>query len=159
MDFKDFHDGLFSSSLLLIIFSITLLYTSIFLKPFIALEPILRNYIIILSIFNLFFASLYLYCSLKIKKVFKLELKNIIKFGKTLTVINICYTPHFVFMISFFFFELHNLLFFMILLNSIIEFILLGIVYVEVYDLIFKKESERKFEIEKNQKYYFKEED
>jgi hypothetical protein len=159
MDFKDFYDGLLSSSLLLIIFSITLLYTSIFLKPYIALEPIVSNYIIILSIFNLFFASLYLFCSVKVKKVFKLELKNIIKFGKILTIININYTPHFVFMLSIFLFELHNLLFFMILLNCIIEFIIVGIVYVEIYDLLFKRESERKFEFEKNKKYYFKEKD
>jgi hypothetical protein len=159
MDFKDFHDGLLSSSLLLIIFSITLLYTSIFLKPYIALEPIIRNYIILLSIFNLFFASLYLFCSVKEKKVFKLELKNILKFGKILTIINISYTPHFVFMLLIFLFELHNLLFFMILLNCIIEFTLLGIVYLEVHDLIFIKESDQKFEIEKNQKYYFKEKD
>lgn len=159
MDFKDFYDGLLSSSLLLIIFSITLLYTSIFLKPYIALEPIVSNYIIIFSIFNLFFASLYLFCSVKVKKVFKLELKNIIKFGKILTIININYTPHFVFMLSIFLFELHNLLFFMILLNCIIEFIIVGIVYVEIYDLLFKRESERKFEFEKNKKYYFKEKD
>jgi len=138
MDFKDFYDGLLSSSLLLIIFSITLLYTSIFLKPYIALEPIVSNYIIILSIFNLFFASLYLFCSVKVKKVFKLELKNIIKFGKILTIININYTPHFVFMLSIFLFELHNLLFFMILLNCIIEFIIVGIVYVEIYDYYLK---------------------
>ena len=157
MDIKDFHDGLFSSSLLLIIFSITLIYTSLFLKPYIALEPMIRNYILLLCIFSLFFASIYLYCSFELKKVFKLELKNIIKLGKILGTINVCFTPHFVFMISLFFLELHNLLFFMILLNSIIECILIGIVYVEVYDLVFKNENERNFEIEQNQKYYFKE--
>ena len=159
MDFKDFHDGMFSASLLLIIFSITLIYTSIFLKPYIALEPIARDYFITLSILSLLFASLYLYCSFKVKKIFKLELKNIIKFGKELGVINLLFTPHLVFMVSNFLLELHPLFFFMILLNSFIECILIVIAYVEVYDLVFKNEIERKFEIEQNQKYYFKERD
>ena len=43
------------------------------------------------------------------------------------------------------------------LLNSTIKCILIGILYFEVYDLVFKNETERKFEIEQNQKSYFKE--
>ena len=53
--------------------------------------------------------------------------------------------------------DFYDTLFSSSLLNFIIEYLLIGIEYFEVYDLVFKNETERKFEIEKNQKYYFEE--
>jgi hypothetical protein len=42
----------------------------------------------------------------------------------------------------------------MIWLNLIIEALLLGILFKEIYDLLFREENERKFEIDQNRKIY-----
>jgi len=42
----------------------------------------------------------------------------------------------------------------MVYLNLIINTLLLGVVFKEVYDLLFITEAERKFELEKNRKLY-----
>ncbi len=57
MDFKDFKDGLTSLSLLLFVFSLTLIIGSIALKPYIGLEPQERDLIVILCTVNFFFPS------------------------------------------------------------------------------------------------------
>jgi hypothetical protein len=43
----------------------------------------------------------------------------------------------------------------MVILNLIIEILLLGIVFKEIYDILFKEETERKFELEQNRVLYF----
>ncbi|MHA1374941.1 MAG: hypothetical protein ACTSR7_11645, partial [Promethearchaeota archaeon] len=92
---------------------------------------------------------------LKTKSVFKLELKNILRFVKILGFINIIFTPHLFFMLYLFTKELQDLQLLIIILNIFIELILIGLVYKEIIDLFFKQESEVKFEVEKNQKLYF----
>jgi len=139
MDFKVFHDGLISSSLTLLLFSITLMMGAIIFKPYLALEPNDRNLIVILCTISMVFSVIYFFFGLKTKSVFKLELKNILRFVKILGFINIIFTPHL----------------FFIILNIFIELILIGLVYKEIIDLFFKQESEVKFEVEKNQKLYF----
>ncbi|MHA1454692.1 MAG: hypothetical protein ACTSR5_01735 [Promethearchaeota archaeon] len=144
MDFKVFHDGLISSSLTLLLFSITLMMGAIIFKPYLALEPNDRNLIVILCTISMVFSVIYFFFGLKTKSVFKLELKNILRFVKILGFINIIFTK-----------ELQDLQLLIIILNIFIELILIGLVYKEIIDLFFKQESEVKFEVEKNQKLYF----
>ncbi len=99
MDYKDFHDGLLSLSLVLFIFSITFLIGSIVLKPFIALEPFDRDFIIIISIVNILFSIYYMIEALRLNKIFKLDDKYIIKFGKRIGIISLIYIPQ-IFLIS-----------------------------------------------------------
>ena len=155
MDYKYFHDGLLSLSVVQFVFSSTLLLGSIILKPYIALEPDERDFIIILALVNLVFSFYYLIEALKLDRVFSLEEKHISKFGKRIGVVSLIYTPHLFVFISLLFIDLHDLQLMMVTLNLIIETLLLGIVFKEIYDILFKEEAERKFELEQNRKLYF----
>ena len=155
MDFKVFHDGIVSGSLLLILFSTTLMMGAIVFKPYLALEPDDRNLIVMLCTISMIFSVIYFFFGLKTKSVFKLELKNILRFVKILGFINVIFTPHLFFMLFLFTKEIHDLLFLIVIMNIFIELILIGLVYKEIMDLFFRQESEVKFEVEKNQKIYF----
>lgn len=155
MDYKDFHDGLLSLSLVLFIFSITFLIGSIVLKPFIALEPFDRDFIIIISIVNILFSIYYMVEALRLNKTFKLDNKYIIKFGKRIGIVSLIYVPQIFLVSSLLLRNLHNLQILMASLIIFIEALLLGVIFKEVYDLIFKEEAERQFELKKNRKLYF----
>ncbi|MHA1274577.1 MAG: hypothetical protein ACTSQS_14225, partial [Promethearchaeota archaeon] len=103
MDLKDFKDGLTSLSLVIFIFSLTFMIGSIVLKPYIALEPIDRDFIVILCIINIIFSFYYLREALIIDKVFKLEEKYILHYAKRILIITIIYSIHFGFFISLLF--------------------------------------------------------
>jgi len=154
MDYKYFRDGLISLSTVQFIFSSTFLFSSILLKPYIALEPIERDYIILLTSINMFFSIYYFIEALKFEKVYRLEEKHIRKFGKRIGVISLIYLPHIFLLSSLLFLDLHNLQVMMNWLSLIIESFLLGILFKEIYDLLFKEEAERKFEIDQNRKIY-----
>jgi len=155
MDYKYFRDGLISLSTVQFIFSFTFLFTSILLKPYIALEPNERDYIILITIINMIFSIYYLLEALKFERVFKLEEKNIRIFGIRIGIVSILYLPHVFLLSSLLFLDLHNLQVMLIWLNLMIEILLLGILFKEIYDLLFKEEVERKFEIDQNRKFYF----
>lgn len=155
MDYKYFRDGLISLSTVQFIFSFTFLFSSILLKPYIALEPNERDFIILITIINMVFSIYYLLEALKFEKVFKLEEKHIYTFGKRIGIVSLLYLPHVFLLSSLLFLDLHNLQVLINWLSLIIEFLLLGILFKEVYDLLFKEEVERKFEIDQNRKIYF----
>lgn len=155
MDFKAFHDGLISSSITLFLFSTTMMIGAIFYKPYLALEPVDRNLILILCVINKIFSVIYFLFGFKTKSVFRLELKNILRFMKILGFINFFFTSHLIFMFILFTKEFQEILYLMVILNILMELILIGLVYKEIFDVFFKQESEVKFEIEKNQKLYF----
>jgi hypothetical protein len=155
MDYKYFHDGLLSLSVVQLVFSSTLLLGSIILKPYIALEPVERDYIIILALINIIFSLYYLMEALKLDRVFCLEDKHIFKFGKRLGVVSLIYTPHLFVFISLLFIDLHDLQLMIVILNLFIELLLIGTIFKEIYDIFFKAEIERKFELEQNRKLYF----
>lgn len=155
MDYKYFHDGLLSLSVVQLVFSSTLLLGSIILKPYIALEPVERDYIIILALINIIFSFYSLMEALKLDRVFCLEEKHIFKFGKRLGVVSLIYTPHLFVFISLLFIDLHDLQLLIVILTLIIEILLIGTIFKEIYDIFFKAEIERKFELEQNRKLYF----
>jgi len=154
MDYKYFRDGLISLSTMQFIFSFTFLFSSILLKPFIALEPKERDFIVFITIFNMIFNIYYLIEALKFEKVFRLEYKHIRKFGKRIGIVTLLYLPHVFIFSSLLFLDLHNLLVMIIWLSLILEVLLLGILFKEIYDLLFKNEIERKFEIDQSRKFY-----
>lgn len=154
MDFKDFHDGLVSSSIMLFLFSTTLIIGAIVFKPYLALEPNDRNLIVILGALSMVFSVIHLMVALRVKKIYKLEIKNVIKFVKGISLFNIIFTPHIFFLLSLLMLNL-QVLQIMIILNIIAEGILLGIIYKEAYDLLLKNDDEREEEFQKNQKLYF----
>ncbi len=156
MDYKNFHDGLLSISLIQFIISLTFLISSIILKPYIALEPKERDFIVLLTVLNMSFSIYYIIEALKLEKVFKLEDKHVIKFGKRIGIVSLVYLPLYFTFLSLLFLNLHELQVMMVYLNLIIETLLLGVVFKEVYDLLFITEAERKFELEKNRKLYLK---
>jgi len=155
MDYKQFRNGLLSTTVLLAAFSITLLISSILLKPYIALEPADRDIIVILSGIDILFCIYWLIEGLNLKKIFKLEDKNLIKFGKRIAIITIFYLPNFILFCFLFLKDLHNLLIMMLLLLLVIKAFLLGIIFKEVYDLVFQNSQDRKFELAQNRKLYF----
>jgi len=154
MDYKDFHDGLLSISLIQFIMSLTFLIGSIILKPYIALEPKERDFIVLLTVLNMSFSIYYIIEALRLEKVFKLEDKHVIKFGKRIGIVSLVYLPLYFTFFSLLILNLHELQVMMVYLNLIIETLLLGVVFKEVYDLLFITEAERKIELEKNRKLY-----
>ncbi|MFX0006255.1 MAG: hypothetical protein ACFFA7_10080 [Promethearchaeota archaeon] len=156
MDFKDFHDGLLSISLIIFIFSITLMITSIVLNPFIGGQSQERDLIIILSSINILFSIYYIWNVIKLEKVFRLETKNIIRFAKRIGIITLIYLPHVVLFIFLLFQNLNNLEFLMIAIIILMESFLIGVVLKEVYDIIFIEESQRDTKIELDRKKYIK---
>lgn len=155
MDYKEFRNGVISASSLLAVFSITLLVSSIALKPYIALEPMSRDIIVIMCTINIIFSIYWLIEGVHFKKIFKLEEKNIRKFGKRLGIVTLLYFPNLIIFSSLFFLHLHNLLFLMFFLLLVIKVCLLGLIFKEVYDLVLKNPNERKFEWEQDRKLYF----
>ena len=158
MDFKDFKDGLTSLALLVFFFSLTLIIGSIVLKSYIGLEVQERNLIVLLCSINILFSFYYLLNAIRLEKVFKLENKNIIKFGKTIGIVTLIYIPHLFFFTSLFLRNLHNLEIIMIFLIFLMEIMLIGLVFKEVYDLLFMEESQRDFELDANRKQYIEKE-
>lgn len=154
MDFKDFKDGLISLALLLFIFSLTLLIGSIVLKSYIGLEVQERNLIVILCSINILFSFYYFLNAIRLEKVFKLENKNVIKFGKRIGIVTLIYLPHLFFFASLFLRNLHNLEIIMIFLIFLMEIMLISLVFKEVCDLLFLEESQRDFELDANRKKY-----
>jgi hypothetical protein len=155
MDYKNFHDGLISLASILVVFSITFIIGSIILKPYIALEPAERDYIIITSTINIIFCVYYIIEGFKLDKIFCLEEKHIMKFGKRIGIVSLIYSPHTITFILLLTQGLNNLQLIMVFLILLIELLLIGMVFKEVYDLLFKAEFERKLELDKNRKLYF----
>ncbi len=158
MDFKEFREGLLSLALLIFIFSLTFMVGSILLSPYINLGIEDQNFIIILSMINLIFSLYYLLEALRLEKIFKLEDKHIIKFGKRIGIISLCYLIHFFLMGLLLFRDLHNLQVMMIILIMLLELCLFGVILKEVYDLVFLEETQRKHELDKNRRMYIKRE-
>ncbi len=96
--------------------------------------------------------------ALRLEKIFKLENKNIIKFGKTIGIVTVFYIPHIFTFSTLFLKDLHNLEMIMIFLIFLIELMLIGLVLKEAYDLVFLEESRRNFELEANRKKYIERE-
>ncbi|MFX1573464.1 MAG: hypothetical protein ACFFB0_11995 [Promethearchaeota archaeon] len=131
---------------------------SYLLQPYIALKTGERNFISILCGVNLVFCLYYLWQVVKTEKIFKLENKYIIKFGKNIGKVTILYIPHFFIFTSLFFKNLHNLELLMVGLISFMEILLICLVIKEVYDIVFQEESQRDFELEENRKKYLEKE-
>jgi len=127
---------------------------SIVLKPYINLEFQERDLIIILCSINILFSLYYLWNVLRLEKIFKLENKNIIKFGKNIGVVTLLYIPHAGLFASLFFRNLHNIEMIMISLIILMETMIIGLIFKEVYDLLFLEESQRDFEIGADRKKY-----
>lgn len=142
----------------MIIFSFTFILGSIFLKPYIALTAKERDFIVILCSINLFFCTYYIWEVSNLEKIYKLENKNIIKFGKKIGVITLFYIPHLFLSITFLFRDRHNLENIMVFLIIFMEVVLISVVLKEVYDLVFLEEARRDFEIEENRKKYIEKE-
>ncbi|UCC19833.1 MAG: hypothetical protein JSV62_00720 [Promethearchaeota archaeon] len=124
------------------------------LKPYIAIQSYERDLIVILCSINLLFSFYYLWKAIRLEKVFRLENKNIIKFGKKLGIITIIYIPHVFIIMSLLFRNLHNLEKIMVFLIIIIEILLIGLILKEVYDLLFLEETRRNFELKADRKKY-----
>ncbi|MFX1498682.1 MAG: hypothetical protein ACFFBH_14255 [Promethearchaeota archaeon] len=155
MDYKDFHDGFLSLTLVLFFFSFAFLFVSIILKPYIALEPSERDLIIFITGINMIFCLYYLIEALRLKFIFKSGIKNILNFARRIGIISLLIIPNLIAFIFLLFIDLHNLQILITVLIIFIETLLLGVIFKEVYDLIFKEETERIFELEKNRKLYF----
>ncbi|NHJ20758.1 MAG: hypothetical protein EAX91_07450 [Candidatus Lokiarchaeota archaeon] len=154
MDFKYFREGLISLSTILFIISLTFLFSSILLKPYIALEPNDRDFIIILTTTNMVFCIYYLIEAIRFEKIYKLEEKHIRRFGIRIGIVSILYLPHIFLFFTLLLLDLHNLQVMMIWLSLIIQGLLLGLLFKETYDLLLKREDERKFEINQNREIY-----
>jgi hypothetical protein len=155
LDFKEFHDGLLSISLIIFIFSITLIITSIVLNIYTGIQSLERDLIVILSSINILFSFYYLWNVFKFEKVFRLETKNIITFAKKLGIVTLIYLPHVALFIFLLFQDLNNLEFLMIILIILMEIFLIGVVLKEVYDIVFLEHTQRDTKIEIDRKKYF----
>ena len=156
VDFRDYYQGLTSLSFVLFAFSLTFMMGSYIMKPYIALEPEDLTLIMILSSINLFFSLYYLIEAKNFQKIFMLEDKNLIRYGKRIAIVSCIYLPHIITLISLIFRRLHEIEKLMLILIIFIELLLLGLVFKQVHDLLFLNEQERKYEFEKNRQKYGK---
>ncbi len=156
VDFRDYYQGLVSLSLMIFIFSLTFMLGSVLMKPYIALEPNDLTMIIILCAINFFFCSYYLIEASLFNKVMRLEDKQLIRYGKRIGVISCFYLPHVAALITFAFQQIHGLEKMMLVLIILMELLLIGLVFKQVHDLVFKDQIEREYELEKNRKRYGK---
>jgi len=154
MDFKDFKDGLTSLSLVLFIFSLTFMMGSVVLKPYLALEPNEVSFIVVICIINIVFSLYYLLEAIRLEKIFKLEEQHIIKFGKRIGIVTCFYTPQLFLFISLYFRGIHELELMMVFLIVFMEILLIGLVFKEVYDLVFLNDAQREYDLEANRKRY-----
>ena len=154
MDFKDFHDGLLSLSLVLLIFSFTFLMGTIMLRPLINLHTNDMYFIVILCLVNMGFSLYYLSEALRLKKIYKMADRHIIKFAKRIGIVTIIYSPHFFLHVSLLFRGFNSLQVMMAGLIFFMELCLLGLLFKEVTDILFMTEEERKFELDANRKRY-----
>jgi hypothetical protein len=140
------------------LFSATLLIGSIVLKPYLGTTTQKRDFIIIFCSINLGFCVYYLWEVKNLERIFKLENKNVVKFGKRIGGITLIYIPH-IFTFSLLLFrDLHNLEKIMVILILFLEVLLTILSLKEVYDLVFLEERRRNFEIEENRKKYVEKE-
>ncbi len=158
MDFKDFKDGLISLALVIYLFSLTYIVGSYVLQPYIGLKTADRDFIVIICLINLFFSAYYFIEAFRLEKIFKLEDQHIMKFGQRIGIVTLFYIPHFFFVILILFMDIHNLQKLMAGLIFLVELCLMGLVFKEVYDILFLEESERKFELEQNRIRYIERE-
>jgi hypothetical protein len=131
---------------------------SIILKPFIGIQSQERDLIVVLCSINIVFSLYYLWNVLRLGKIFRLENKHIIKFGKIIGVVTIIHIPHVIIFTTLLFRNLHNLEIMLISLIIFMEVMLIGVVLKEVYDLVFLDEARRDFEIEADRKKYIEKE-
>ena len=127
---------------------------SILIRPYTFTQSQETNIIVILCSINIFFSLYYIWSILKLKEIFKLETKNIIKFVKIIGIVTLIYIPHVFAFANLFFRNLHNLEVLMISLITFVEILLIGIVLKEVYDLAFIEQSRRDMKIEEDRKKY-----
>ena len=137
---------------------IGLVISSIILKSYLGITTQKRDFIIILCSLNLGFCSYHLWEVNYLEKVFRLENKNIIQFGKRVGVVTLLYILHISIFGSLFFTKMHNLEMIIVILIFIMEALVIAFLIKEVYDLVFLEESRRDFEIEKNRKRYIENE-
>ena len=130
------------------------MFGSIILKPYIALEPHERDFIVVLMIINFPFCIYYGIEAQRLLKTFRLDDKHVLKFAKRIAIVNLIYSPHLFVVISMFFMDFHELQVMMVGLVVIMESLLVGLVFKEVYDLLFLDESIVKYELEENRKRY-----
>ncbi len=154
MDLKDFREGLLSLSMVLFIFSFTFMLGTIIMKPYLHVEPHERDFIVIMMIINFPFCLYYGTEAQKLLKTFSMEDKYVLKFAKRIGIINLIYSPHLFVTLSMLFMDYHELQAMMVGLIVIMEALLVGVVYKEVYDLLFLDESSVKFELDENRKRY-----
>ncbi|MFW9988525.1 MAG: hypothetical protein ACFFC3_07705 [Candidatus Odinarchaeota archaeon] len=154
MDLKDFKEGLISLALLLFFFSFTLILLSFILRSYIGLEVQERDFVVILCAVNILFSFYYLLNAIRLEKIFKLENKNVLKFGKTIGIITLIYTFHLLLLTSLFLRNLQDLGIILIFFIFLVEIILIVFVCKEVYDLLFLEKSQRNFELDANRKKY-----
>ena len=131
---------------------------SIILKPFIGILSQERDLIVILCSINIVFSLYYLWNVLRLGKIFRLENKHIIKFGKIIGVVTLIHIPHVIIFTTLLFRNLHNLEIMLISLILFMEILLIGVVLKEVYVLVFLDEARRDFEIEADRKKYIEKE-
>ncbi len=159
IDFKDYREGLASLSLVVFLFSFTFMVGSIILKPYVALGSEELIFIVILCCINFIFCLYYLLESFRLKKIFKLEDRHIIKYGKRLRIISCAHIPHIVALGLLFFLNLNELEFLMTAVMFLLELGLISLNFKEIYDLVLKNELDRKFELEKNRHKYIEKRD
>ena len=154
MDYKDFKDALTSLSLVIFIFSLTFLIGATVLQYQTQLTTSDKDFIVILCLINILFSIYYAYEAVRLDKVFKLEDKHVFRFGRRIAIVTIIYSPHFFIFISLFFHQLNTLHLMMVFLIFLMEGMLLGLIFKEVYDLLLIDEAEAKRELEKNRQLY-----
>ena len=155
MDYKQFLNGLTSLSSVLLIFSLGLIIGSIVLKPYIGLDPLDRDFIVILCGVNLLFCVYYLFEVFKFKRLYTLEDDEIVKYGRKIGIVSLLHLIHFIVFFSLLFMGFHELQVMMISLVLIVQVLLIGLLLKQAYDLVLRNEIDRNFENKEIRKFYF----
>jgi hypothetical protein len=151
MDLKIFHDGLISASLTLETFSLTLILEILLAKQNLNHRSL---FLIMLLSCNMLFCTYNILEGTRIKRIFKLENKNILKFVKRIGIINLIYTPHMIIYGVNFYYNIDDSLKVMAFLTYLLEIVLIVLIYKEVYDILLKNQLERNFDLSEDRALY-----
>ncbi|TFG00340.1 MAG: hypothetical protein EU541_02640 [Promethearchaeota archaeon] len=129
LDLDEIQEGLISLSAIIFVFSIAIMIISILFKPYLILDPWERDYIVLVSGFNIPFCIYYAIEAIRLSEISGLDQKYTLKFILRTCVVSAIYIVHLVFLTQILFSEVILLEKIMVFILFLLEIFLIGIIF------------------------------
>jgi hypothetical protein len=128
LDLREIQEGIVSIAVVILLFSITLIVISILFKPYLVLEPWERDYIVLVSGFNIPFCFYYIIEGIWVSTIRELHEKYTSKFIIRTGIVSVLYIPHLIFMIGFLLMDVNFLEKVMVIVVVVLEVFIIGLI-------------------------------